>query len=270
MKRKLLMLLVLALALLALPLCASAAASCPDHPKAGTKIKWKTKQYVPVDEKKHTRIRTGAVVCKKCQKELESAHEEKEYEHLFKDGVCLRCGFVSDKKITSKSVVRSELLRQNIRIGENAVGKYAKARYGAYVYSSPDYNASVIGLTQAGKQYEILGFQQNGVSEAFFQISFEGREGWAGANKLSVVDYYVPENGVCDVHPGATITLLPQYDNAILRAGPGTRHDVMTSVRPGETYTVLACYVNGNGIHWAKIAYGQKEGWVAMGRFQVQ
>lgn len=267
MKKTWLMLILLLAALL--PIGASAAV-CSAHPNAGTKVKWGPEHYEKNNGKSHYKVREGEEVCAVCGKVVDTRKKKKAELHTAQNGVCTKCGYQLTESEAQQEAYRKELLKKNMRMGEKAVGKFAKARWGTNVHERPDLNSFVLGMTQAGKQYTILGYQDVGPAAAYFQIQFGDQIGWTSVDRVDVVDYYVPEDGVCEQHIGCVIRMKQEYQNTVVRAEPAGKAPVIFTIRNHNPYTVLECRVSDQGRHWMKIKVGGKEGWTASGRYNIE
>lgn len=268
MMKKWLTLVFLLLILGSLPAIASAAV-CSEHPNAGTTVKWSAYRYERNNGKSHYKVRDGQVCCKTCGKVLETRQDKKAELHTAQNGVCSKCGYQLTESEAQQEAYRRELLKKNMQLGEKAVGLYAKARWGTNVHERPDLNSFVLGMTQAGKQYTILGYQDAGPSAAYFQIQFGDQIGWTAVDRADVVDYYVPEDGVCEKHIGCVIRMKSEYKDTVLRAEPSQKASIVYTLKNHNEYTVLECQINDQGRHWFKIRVGNKEGWTASGRYEI-
>jgi len=133
---------------------------------------------------------------------------------------------------------------------------------GANVRAGPGTEHDLLGTLDAGATAVV-----RGSFEDWFLIDYEGASAWVANWVVEATNLeYVPgvdETGAViatpsDPQPTPTVTLVAGEGGANVRSGPGTEHDVIGSLDPGDT-----AVVTGRHEDWYRIDYDGALGWVA-------
>lgn len=92
----------------------------------------------------------------------------------------------TDALALSEAAHKRELASENVKLGEDAVGMMVRAEYPGFVFTEPDSDAKKIGTTAVGCYYDIIDYQQNWGTDAYFLIEFGSKVGWVLVNKVKV------------------------------------------------------------------------------------
>lgn len=175
---------------------------------------------------------------------------------------------IDEKKPSADDKKREKLLRQNLQLGEAAIGSMAKVLFVGFVYTRPNGNAATLGKTIVNQQYKILDFQQNSVNSAYFKVQFGDEEGWIAINKVQVTKKSTSTVKGCTIHQGGQAEVL--YGGSYVRSGPGTGYSKIITVDRHERYKILGCEIDSAGKHWLKLQVGSRQGYILASRCEIR
>ncbi len=132
-----------------------------------------------------------------------------------------------------------------VSAGAAWVGVGATTGDGVRLRAESNTSSAIYATIPKGEKVAVLG-----ETEGWYQVEYDGKEGYMSADYLSVTGDYEGELGYCAVDT--------EGDNLNIRAGAGTQFDLLGSIPNG---TVVP--VKGISQGWLKVTYGKVTGYIS-------
>lgn len=162
----------------------------------------------------------------------------------------------------SSAYIKTNTTASGVTTVSNTTGTVATQSTALTIRSGPGTSYSKLGTLDKGKTFAITGKAQDSSGAWWYQLSFNGKTGYAAAQYVTVKTT-TPETTPPTGTTAKKGTVTTKTDPLIIRSGPDKSYGKVGSIPKGTVFDILDIAKDSAGGTWYKLTYSGKTGYVS-------